>query len=179
MAQITSAMAAKCLRKLNEEHDALLQKEKKSDTYTVSVQEKPEDVRPEYDYAAVQLQLRELEDKIRKVKYAINQFNLTQDIPEFNMTIDQMLIYIPQLTARKNKLNRMRSRLPKERVQGGMSRMSGIVEYEFCIGYQSGRRCDQGLVCTGRGNMPLLHALSKPERTVDVESVLCAPSACP
>lgn len=46
MAQITSAMAAKYLRKLNEEHDALLQKEKKSDTYTVSVQEKPEDVPP-------------------------------------------------------------------------------------------------------------------------------------
>lgn len=65
----------------------------------------------------VQLQLRELEDKIRKVKHAINQFNLTQDVPGFNMTIDQMLIYIPQLTARKNKLNRMRSRLPKERVQ--------------------------------------------------------------
>ena len=129
MAQITSAMAAKYLRKLNEEHDALLQKEKKSDTYTVSVQEKPEDVRPEYDYAAVQLQ--ELEDKIRKVKHAINQFNLTQDVPGFNMTIDKMLIYIPQLTARKNKLNRMRSRLPKERVQGGMSRMSGIVEYEY------------------------------------------------
>ena len=129
MAQITSAMAAKYLRKLNEEHDALLQKEKKSDTYTVSVQEKPEDVRPEYDYAAVQLQ--ELEDKIRKGKHAINQFNLTQDVPGFNMTIDKMLIYIPQLTARKNKLNRMRSRLPKERVQGGMSRMSGIVEYEY------------------------------------------------
>ena len=122
-------MAAKYLRKLNEEHDALLQKEKKSDTYTVSVQEKPEDVRPEYDYAAVQLQ--ELEDKIRRVKHAINQFNLTEDVPGFNMTIDQMLIYIPQLTARKNKLNRMRSRLPKERVQGGMSRMSGIVEYEY------------------------------------------------
>ena len=131
MAQITSAMAAKYLRKLNEEHDALLQKEKKSDTYTVSVQEKPEGVRPEYDYAAVLLRLRELEDKIRKVKHAINQFNLTQDVPGFNMTIDQMLVYIPQFTARKNKLNRMRSRLPKERVQGGMSRMSGIVEYEY------------------------------------------------
>lgn len=131
MVQITSAMAAKYLRKLNEEHDALLQKEKKTDTYTVSVQEKIEDVRPEYDYAVVQLQLRKLEDKIRKVKHAINQFNLTQDVPGFNMTIDQMLVYIPQLTARENKLNRMRSRLPKERVQGGMSRMSDIVEYEY------------------------------------------------
>lgn len=131
MAQITSAMAAKYLRKLNEEHDALLQKERKSDTFTASVQEKIEDVCPEYNYAAVQLQLRELEDKIRKIKHAINQFNLTQIVPKFNMTIDQMLVYIPQLTARKNKLNRMRSRLPKERVQGGMSRISGIVEYEY------------------------------------------------
>ena len=109
MALITSAMAAKYLRKLNEEHDALLQKEKKSDTYTVSVQEKIEDVRPEYDYAVVQLQLRELEDRIRKIKHAINQFNLMQVVPEFDMTIDQMLVYIPQLTAR----------------------MSGIVEYEY------------------------------------------------
>lgn len=57
MALITSAMAAKYLQKLNEEHDSLLQKEKKSDTYTVSVQEKIEDVRPEYDCAAVQFQL--------------------------------------------------------------------------------------------------------------------------
>lgn len=65
MAQITSAMAAKYLRKLNEEHDALLQKEKKSDTYTVSVQEKPEDVRPEYDYAAAQFQLRKSEGQAR------------------------------------------------------------------------------------------------------------------
>ena len=132
MAQMTSAMAAKYLKKLNEEHDALQRKETKSDTFTASVQEKIEDVKPEYDYAAVQLQLQELEDKIRKVKHEINQFNLTQVVPGFDMTIDQMLIYIPQLTARKSKLDRMRSRLPKERVLGGMSRMTGIVEFEYC-----------------------------------------------
>lgn len=38
---------------------------------------------------------------------------------------------IQEYRLRKNKLNRLRSRLPKERVQGGMSRMSGIVEYEY------------------------------------------------
>lgn len=132
MAQVTSAMAAKYLRKLNEEHSALLHLEEKCDTFTVSTQEKVEDVRPEYDYATVQKQLQELEEKIRKIKHEINQFNLTQQVPGFGMTIDQMLIYIPQLTARKSKLSRMRSRLPKERVQGGMSRMTGIVEYEYC-----------------------------------------------
>lgn len=57
---------------------------------------------------------------------------MTQQVPGFDMTIDQILIYIPQLTARKSKLSKMRSRLPKERVQGGISRMNGIVEYEYC-----------------------------------------------
>ena len=44
MAQMTSAMAAKYLKKLKEEHDALQRKETKSDTFTASVQEKIEDV---------------------------------------------------------------------------------------------------------------------------------------
>lgn len=66
------------------------------------------------------------------IKHEINHFNLTHQVPGFDMTIDQMLIYIPQLTARKSKLSRMRSRLPKERVQSGISRMNGVVEYEYC-----------------------------------------------
>lgn len=132
MTQVTSAMAAKYLKKLNEEHTALLHMEEKSDTFTVSIQEKAEDVRPEYDYTEVQEQLQAMEEKIRKIKHEINQFNLTQQVPGFDMTIDQMLIYIPQLTARKSKLSKMRSRLPKERVQSGISRMNGIVEYEYC-----------------------------------------------
>ena len=50
------------------------------------------------------------------------------------MTIDQMLIYIPQLTARKKKLDGMRSRLPKERVKEAFSRGSNIIEYS-CSNY--------------------------------------------
>lgn len=35
------------------------------------------------------------------------------------------------MTARKNKLERMRSRLPRERVQDSYSRNSTLVEYEY------------------------------------------------
>ena len=45
MAQVTSAMAAKYLRKLNEEHTALLHMEEKVDTFTVSTQERVESSR--------------------------------------------------------------------------------------------------------------------------------------
>lgn len=58
----------------------------------------------------------------------INQFDLTQVVPDFDMTIDQMLVYIPQLTARKKKLDHMRSNLPKERIT---SFSSNFVEYNY------------------------------------------------
>jgi len=77
------------------------------------------------------VQLLELERKIRTIKHEINLFNLNQSVPGFDMTVDQMLVYIPQLTARKNKLERMRSRLPRERVQDSYSRNSSLVEYEY------------------------------------------------
>ena len=131
MAQMTSAMAAKYLKKLNEEHEALLRREKKTMTFTAAIQENKEEVRPEYDYGTTQEQLLELERKIRTIKHEINVFNLNQVIPSFDMTVDQMLVYIPQLTARKNKLDKMRSRLPKERVQDSFSRNSALVEYEY------------------------------------------------
>ena len=131
MAQLTSAMAAKYLKKLNEEHEALMRREKKTMTFTAVIQENREEVRPEYDYSAVQVQLLELERKIRTIKHEINLFNLNQSVPGFDMIVDQMLVYIPQLTARKNKLERMRSRLPRERVQDSYSRNSSLVEYEY------------------------------------------------
>ena len=99
----TSSEANKLLRRLNEERDAVLVKEQKSSTFLAAMGEDPESVRPKYDYTVVQNMVAELDLKIRTVKHAINQFNLPQTVPGFDMTVDQMLVYIPQLTARKNK----------------------------------------------------------------------------
>ena len=94
----TSAEAAKLLRKLNEELEIVERHENQSSTFNAALGENPEDVRPEYNYEATQKEITELERKIRTVKHAINEFNLSYVVPEFNMTIDQLLIYIPQLT---------------------------------------------------------------------------------
>jgi glycosyltransferase involved in cell wall biosynthesis len=53
------------------------------------------------------------------------------------------------------------------------------VRSKFCIGYQPGRRCDQGLVCAGGSNLPLFYALSKPESRARMGEILRTPSACP
>lgn len=129
--KMTSAQAAKELRKLNDQHDALLAKENKSREFIAAIQEDVETVRPSYDYPSIQMELEKLEAQIRKLKHAINAFNLRQEVPGFDMTIDQMLVYIPQLTARKKKLDYMRKKLPREREDAGFGRSSNIVEYKY------------------------------------------------
>ena len=128
--KMTSAQAAKELRKLNEEHAALMDRENKSREFVAAIQEDVESVRPAYDYALVQQQLEELEKQIRYLKHAINTFNLTQEVPGFDMTIDQMLVYLPQLMVRKMKLDVMRKKLLRERTPN-YGRNNNIVEYTY------------------------------------------------
>ena len=126
----TSAEAAKLLRKLNEELKVLRAKELKGYRFTAAVDEGLESARPEYDYVKAQEEQGRIEAKIRKVKHAINCFNTETLIPGFDMTVDEMLVYIPQLSERKRKLTEMASFLPKERVSKGYS-ATKIIEYTY------------------------------------------------
>lgn len=129
----TSSEANKLLRKLNEDRNAMLEMEERSSTFLAAMGEDPESLRPEYNYQETQKALEELDRKIRIVKHAINSFNLQCTVPEFQMTIDQMLVYIPQLTARKQKLAQMKSRLPKQREMSSLyGHTSGnIIDYNY------------------------------------------------
>ena len=127
----TSAEAAKLLRKLNEDHAALIDRESKSNVFIAAIGEELEDVRPVYAYKEVQEGLKDLERKIRIVKHAINYFNLTTEVPGFGMTVDQILVYIPQLSARKRKLAGMAGKLPKERLSASGYGAKTIIEYRY------------------------------------------------
>ena len=127
--KISSKNASKLLKQFNEERDSLILQENQSKMFLAAVGEDIESVRPEYDYEAVQKQLKDLEEKIVKLKHAINVFNTTTVLKDFEMSIDEMLVYIPQLTQRKNKLDQMRKVLPKQRVENYTS--SNIIDYRI------------------------------------------------
>lgn len=128
----TSSQAGKMLRKLNDDYAALLKKEEMSKDFLVSLGENAESVRPEYDFLSTQKELEEIERKIRIVKHALNVFNSQTVIPEFDITIDEMLVLIPQLSKRKQKLAAMKGKLPKMREQSnGYARISSVVEYRY------------------------------------------------
>ena len=125
----TSAQAGKLLKSKEIKIRALLEKEQKSKDFMVSVGEDIEEVRPQYDMAQTQKEIEDLQKQVRIIKHAINVFNTTHTLPGYDdLTIDQALVYIPQLTAKMRKLGTMASMLPRER---RTSLRSNLVEYQI------------------------------------------------
>ena len=126
--KITSAEAAKLLRGLNDEYNTISAEERNSKEFNAAVGEDVEELRPDYDYTETQQKLDELNTKIRKLKHTINVFNTVTEIPGFGMTIDQALIYIPQLGSKRSKLYSMMNVLPKRRCP---SSYNNIIDYTY------------------------------------------------
>lgn len=128
--RVTSAQAAKLLRQLNDELRALQLKEANSSSFVAAIQEDVESVRPAYNFKEMRDAQAEVECKIRKVKHAINVFNATTIIPDFDITIDEMLVYLPQLNRQCEVLSKMRDAMPKVRVSSGYSG-GNIIDYKY------------------------------------------------
>ncbi len=126
----TSAEANKMLKKLLDDRNDILKKEEEIRTFKAATVEKLEDARPEYDYEATQQELIEIDNRVRTIKHAINVFNLTQEIPGTGMTIDQVLVYLPQLSLRKMKLSTMKQQQVKKRCEG-YDANSHFIEYTY------------------------------------------------
>ena len=127
--KMTSAEANKLLRNLYDEHKNIIRREKETAAFVAATIENVEDARPEYDYDIEQTALEELEEQIRCLKHAINEFNISQEVPGTDMTVDKILIYIPQLTERKRKLGEMRKIAKKQRNKE--YRTTNLIEYTY------------------------------------------------
>lgn len=134
--KMTSAQAAKLLRQLKEELYALQVRENNSRSFLASLDEDPESARPDYDYNVMKEEMNAVEVKIRKLKHIINVFNTTTIIPEFGITIDEMLVLIPQLSANCSRLAKMKDALPKVRDISGYR--SNIIDYRY-VNYDIGQ----------------------------------------
>lgn len=125
---VTSAEANKKLKQLKEEKNNIETAAKKSATFSAAVGEDVESLRPVFDYDEYITKCASVAAEIRDLKHKINQFNITTEVPGFDMTIDQMLAYIPFLTGVKQEAYEMMSRLPKERKDSRYN-SSPIIDY--------------------------------------------------
>ena len=132
MTKMTSAYANKVLRKLTEDKDFWRSKEREGCLYVAALDEEP--VIPEYDYSEVAKNITEIDDKIVKIKHAINVANCTNEITvgDSELTADMILVKMAQLNKRKAILDEMRKQQPKTRINSGMfSTRKTAPEYQY------------------------------------------------
>ena len=127
----TSAEANKLLKRLMQDYYNAIGIEKQTSTFLAATGENPDSVRPDYDYEKTQKDLNDLSCKIRKIKHAINTFNTATVVPGFDMTIDEMLIYLPQLTERVDTLTVMSSAVPKVRERTYGQGTNATIDYRY------------------------------------------------
>jgi len=127
--QITSKQANKILNKYDDELNNLTYQESKGSTFLASVGEDVESCRPQYNYEEHQKAIAEVENKIIKLKHCINKFNCETIVDGTGKTIDEVLVYIAQLTRKKAKLYTMSQTPPKDRENRNMH--SNIIDYRY------------------------------------------------
>ena len=125
----SSQKLGKMLKQIEEELRSLLLQEESAKEFCATIGEDVESVRPDYDFIKTQQLKEQLNAKIRKIKHALNEFNVSTVVQEFDMTVDQMLVYIPQLYTQKNFLAGLKDKLPKSRV---VDRMRTLNMVDYC-----------------------------------------------
>lgn len=127
--KLTSAEANKMIRALRDQHRLLLMQEENVVSFIAATTENIEEVRPSYSYEETSAKFDEIERKIRKIKHALNVFNATTVVDGFDMTIDEMLVFLPQTSERLRKLEDMLAKPEKARAMN--TGRTSIIEYEY------------------------------------------------
>ncbi len=119
MAKMTSAYASKILKKLQEDKEFWCNKEREGCIYVAASDEEP--VIPDYDYKKVASEITAIDEKIVKIKHAINVNNVNNriEVGDVKMSIDEILVKMAQLNKRKFTLDSMRKREEKTRINSG------------------------------------------------------------
>lgn len=127
--KLTSAEANKMIRSLRDQHRLLLLQEENVVSFIAATTENLEEVRPPYSYEETAAKFEEIERKIRKIKHALNVFNAATVVDGFDMTIDEMLVFLPQTSDRLRKLEDMLAKPEKARAMN--TGRTSIIEYEY------------------------------------------------
>ena len=128
--EFTSASANKYLKRLQDEKDRLLRIESETPTYIVADGEEPDP--PSYDYAATRAGVAEIDNKMRAIRHALHRFNMETVLPESDMSIDEALIALAQMSGAQGRIRSLSEQRQKERLRdryfGGAP---GPVEYRY------------------------------------------------
>ena len=124
------------------ERRELLKEEKKVCSYRVMEGEDSSAKKPEYDYEETWNQLMEFDDSIRSAKHTINSFSVSHYVPEYNMTLDELEMYLEDLDRRFNTLKELGDAHPIKRTIVNRSVRHTIANYDLKQARKDSERLD-------------------------------------
>ena len=124
------------------ERRELLKEEKKVCSYRVMEGEDSSAKKPEYDYEETLNQLMEFDDSIRSAKHTINSFSVSHYVPEYNMTLDELEMYLEDLDRRFNTLKELGDAHPIKRTIVNRSVRHTIANYDLKQARKDSERLD-------------------------------------
>ena len=130
--KMTSAYANKMIKQLTEEKSYWMNRESEGSTYVAAMDEEP--VIPQYDYIKVSKEIADIDEKVIKIKHALNTNNVNSRITvgDKEMSVDEILIAVAQYNTRKRILDYMRKQEPKTRVgSSSFSARKSVPEYKY------------------------------------------------
>lgn len=127
---VTISELSKIIKGLEDKRTTVLAHEEKASIFNCASEENADDIRPDYDFDSTQSKLEKIERSIVNLKHALNIFNTTTIVGDTGLTIDQILVALPQLNKAKSKLQLMSSRMPRDRVNGRFS-SPNYIDYEL------------------------------------------------
>ena len=124
------------------ERRELLKEEKKACSYKVMEGEDPSAKKPEYDYEETRDQLKYFDDSVRLAKHTINSFSVSRYVPEYNMTLDELEMYLEDLDRRFNTLKELGDAHPIKRTIVNRSVRHTIANYDLKQARKDSERLD-------------------------------------
>ena len=74
----------------------------------------------------------QIDAEARAIRHALHRFNMQTVLPERGISIDEALILLAQLSGRKDRLNSLASRQPRERLGDRyFGSSNGPIEYRY------------------------------------------------
>ena len=116
--------------------------EKEACTYRVMEGEEPSAKKTKYDYKETLEELNEYGSSIRLAKHSINSFSVSRFIPEYNMTLDELEMYLEDLDRRFNTLKELGDAHPIKRTIVNRSVRHTIANYDLKQARKGSERLD-------------------------------------
>lgn len=124
---VTSKEAKNMLRKLEDNENIIWKRERDNCVFRAATNENPEELRPDYDFWETSNSLMEIQKEMIMIKHKINVFNSTTEVGDTGLTIDQILVRMPQITRELSRLDILRRKQPKTRCPI----CGNIIDYEY------------------------------------------------